>query len=313
MKVCCALLVISSMLFGQVLYEEHFTGGVTQLQWDEWVGFSVMEVINDPTTPGGDSWAGSVYNDSAPIAAMYAGDYNLDDYMVEAWIYTNVSAMLAPYNGLCIRIDTATNSLYQLVSDFDGDARLRLRHIMGATPTVIRDWTSSEIPGGIPATSSWHKFTLKMKGDSIWAYYDDSLLADCPFIDTRVPKGYFGIYFFSVMGGSTKCDDIIALGLTGINEYGSQTVNGFTAYPNPFSDRTTISYVVGSGGYQTQTMQVYDASGRLVTDLRLAPVGDGVVSVTWNGHDGLGNRVAPGVYFVRDDSGRQIEKVVKLH
>jgi flagellar hook assembly protein FlgD len=115
------------------------------------------------------------------------------------------------------------------------------------------------------------------------------------------------------MGGSTKCDDIIALGLTGVNEYGSQTINGFTAYPNPFSDRTTISYVVGSGGYHTQKMRVYDSAGRLITDLGLSPVTEGMVSATWDGSDGFGNRVAPGVYFIRDDSGRQIEKVVKLH
>ena len=31
MKVLCTVVLLSSMLFGQILYEEHFTGGAMQL------------------------------------------------------------------------------------------------------------------------------------------------------------------------------------------------------------------------------------------------------------------------------------------
>jgi len=314
MKLLCTLVLLSSTLFGQILYEEHFTGGVAQLQWDPWVVYTTMEVISDPTTPGGDSWVGSVSNDSAPIASMYAGEYGLTDYQVEAWIFTEVAAAMGPYNGICIRIDTATgvNALYQLVSDFDSDARLRLRHIAGATPSVIRDWTAAEIPGGVPSTSSWHKFKLKVIADSIWAYYDDTELPGCPYVDTRVTKGFFGIYFFSILSGSTKCDDIIAALPTGISEYGSQTASTFRVYPNPFSKLTTVSFGIGQSAKSIE-LKIYDASGRLVKSFNpVSSIQNQGSAVIWDGRDTGGNAVAPGVYFITDGTGVQLEKVVKL-
>jgi hypothetical protein len=304
--------LLCGMLSGQVLYEEYFTGGAPQLTWEPWVIYTELNVVNDPTTPGGDSWVGSVSNDSAPIAAMYAGDYGLTDYSVEAWIYTNVSAAMGPYNGICIRIDTAVNALYQLVSDFDNSARLMLRHIVGATPTVIREWTGAEIPGGVPSSSSWHKFKLTVKADSIWAYYDDILLPDCPFIDGQITKGFFGIYFFSIMGGATKCDNVIAAGLTGIDEYGTTPVGSIAVYPNPFTKLTTVSCSIEHRA-ESMELNIYDATGRLVRSLHSAmPHAPCTMQISWDGRDGYGNAAAPGVYFIKDASGVQLQKVVKL-
>ncbi|MBE0432877.1 T9SS type A sorting domain-containing protein [candidate division WOR-3 bacterium] len=316
MKVLCAVVLLSSMLFGQVLYEEYFTGGAAQLTWAPWVIYTELDVISDPTTPGGDSWVGSVSNDSAPIAAMYAGDYGLTDYAVEAWIYTTVSAAMGPYNGICIRIDTAVNALYQLVSDFDNSARLMLRHIAGATPTVIREWTGAEIPGGVPASSSWHKFKLEMIADSIWAYYDDVLLPDCPFIDDQVTKGFFGIYFFSIMGGGTRCDNIIATAVTGIAGYGSSPAGSFAVYPNPFTNTTQIRYsILDSGSSIRETaLHIYDATGRFVTSLYpVSSIQDQGSVVVWDGRDARGNLATPGVYFITDGTGSSLQKVVRLN
>lgn len=317
MRAICVVVLLCGMLSGQVLYEEYFTGGAAQLVWEPWVIYTELDVVNDPTTPGGDSWVGSVSNDSAPIACVYAGDYALTDYSVEAWIYTAVMAAMGPYNGICIRIDTAegVNALYQLVSDFDNSARLMLRHITGATPTIIREWTGAEIPGGVPSSSSWHKFKLAVKADSIWAYYDDILLPDCPFVDGQITKGYFGIYFFSIMGGGTKCDNVIAAGLTGIDEYGTTPVVTLTAYPNPFTNTTNIGYTIHDTGYTTENscLRIYDTSGRLVRffDHASCIVDQGSV-VVWDGRDGGGNVVAPGVYFISDRTGNPLHKVVKL-
>ena len=155
MKVMLVVVLLSSMLFGQILYEEHFTDGNMQLDWHPWVqdGDS-MTVASDPTTPGGDGWIGMLSNEAAMVAATYSGTSDLADYSIESWIYTIVVSGMGPYNGVVIRLDTTANALYSLISDFDGDARLRLRLLEGATPTVIRDWASGEIPGGVPATSS---------------------------------------------------------------------------------------------------------------------------------------------------------------
>ena len=318
MRLLCTAAIMCSMLFGQVLYEEHFTGGSAQLTWEPWVIYTEMEVVSDPTTPGGDSWVGSVSNDSAPIACSYSGEYGLVDYQVEAWIFTTVTAgPMGSYNGICIRIDTATgvNAQYQLVSDFDSSNRLLLRHITGATPTVIREWTSAEIPGGVPSASSWHKLKVKVIADSLWAYYDDTELPGCPFIDTQIDKGYFGIYFFNMLGGSTKCDDIIASAPTGISEHGSQAISTLSVYPNPFTNTTSIRYSILDTGYliEDPTIRIYDASGRSVRSFNLgSSIQDQGSVVVWDGRDAAGKVVAPGVYFIADNTGTALHKVVRL-
>ena len=317
MKLCCALLVISSLLFGQILYEEHFTGGAMQLDWHPWFYDSLgigdsMHVLADPTTPGGDGWVGVISNEYMTAAGLtYSGDGQLDDYSIEAWIYTVVSAASGPYNGIAMRCDMDSGFYYRLVSDFDTSARLRLGMFTGGMfPVVIRDWSAGEIPGGVPATSSWHKFKLKMIADTIWAYYDEVLLPDCPFIDNSIEKGYFGVYTFNMAAAdSTKCDDIIVMAEgTGVAEYGTKIPDLITVQPNPFHRITDIRYQISDNIH----LKVFDASGRLVRDFgRLSVIGN-QSSVSWDGRDAAGNVLAPGVYFIRDDSGRQIEKVVKL-
>jgi hypothetical protein len=306
MKLLISCAILSSLLFGQVLYEEHFTDGNMQLEWFPWVG-DEMTVISDPTTPGGDGWAGNIANDSAPIAAAYAGDPSLDDYSIESWIYTIVTpgTSIGTYNGICIRMDTGLLSLYSLVSDFDSDARLRLRLVEGATVTDIRDWSAGEIPGGVPGASSWHKFKLVMIADSIWAYYDDNLLPGCPFTDATVSQGYFGIYTFNVMAPtSTKCDDIIVTAEpSGITEYDNPTREEFCAAPNPFRSVVHITYQ----GDSPVDMNIYDMSGRLIRQLKSVSG-----YTTWNGRDAAGDGVAPGVYFITDTVHHRITKVIKL-
>jgi hypothetical protein len=312
MKVLIMILFIGSLLFGQILYEEHFTGGAMQLTWEPWIDEN-MTVISDPSTPGGDDWAGSISNnDSVPVAATYAGASALNDYTVEAWIYTTVSSMLAPYNGLCIRIDIPNNSLYSLVSDFDNEPKLRLRLIVGSTPTVIRDWVAGEIPGGVPDSSSWHKMKLTMIGDSIWAYYDDVLLPDCPFTDATISQGYFGVYVFGVMGpSSTKCDDIVVRAGTGIAEFDSPTKSNFTVYPNPFRNRVNIQYGI-EHGVEGSGLKIYDATGCLVKNLSLPTAYSLEPTISWDGKDNAGNMLAPGVYFITNTFNHSITKVVKL-
>ena len=204
---------------------------------------------------------------------------------------------------------------YQLVSDFDSSNRLLLRHITGATPTTIREWTSAEIPGGVPSTSSWHKLKVKVIADSLWAYYDDTELPGCPFIDTQIDKGYFGIYFFNMLGGSTKCDDIIASAPTGISELGSQAISTLSVYPNPFTNTTTIRYSILDSGYLVEdpTLRVYDACGRSVRSFNLgSSIQDQGSVIEWDGRDAAGKVVAPGVYFIAGGEGTALHKVVRL-
>jgi hypothetical protein len=313
------------MLFGQILYEEHFTGGNMQLQWHPWFTDSLgigdsMHVLNDPTTPGGDDWVGVISNEYMTTAGLtYAGDPNLEDYSVEAWIYTVVTAGSGPYNGIGIRCAIDSGFYYRLVSDFDDSGRLRLGMFTGGMfPVVIRDWTGGEIPGGVPATSSWHKLKVTMIADSIWAYFDDVLLPDCPFIDNSIAKGYFGVYTFNMAAvDSTKCDDIIVRAEpTGVLEYGEETLDYIDVYPNPFRSVTTIRYSILDSRYSMENiaLRIYDASGRLVKSFDPESSIQNLESeVVWDGRDAAGNALAPGVYFINDTKGNLLEKVVKLH
>jgi hypothetical protein len=74
--------------------------------------------------------------------------------------------------------------------------------------------------------------------------------------------------------------------------------------PNPFTERTTVSYAVG-GSSERVTLSIYNVAGRLVRSLvdRVQPTG--VYEVSWDGRDQEGARVARGVYFLRALIGGQ--------
>ena len=250
-KIIIMSMVLAGLMFGQILYEDHFTGGATQLTWHAWfrdsagVGDS-MGVINDPTTPGGDNWAGRISNEWMGAAGLtYAGLDTLKDYSVDAWIYTRVTNANGPYNGISIRMNLSSRYFYRLVSDFDNSARLRLGFVgSGGMPVAIRDWNAGEIPGGVPATSSWHKFKLVTVGDQIWAYYDSVLLPSCPITYDSIANGCFGVYTFNMADTSgTKCDDIIVRAETwGVEEQGRTMTSRLAVYPNPFGGNLTIKF-----------------------------------------------------------------------
>lgn len=319
MKVMLVVVLLSSMLFGQILYEEHFTDGNMQLDWRPWftdaggIGDS-MGVISDPTTPGGDGWAGRISNEYMTVAGLtYAGDNNLTDYSIEAWIYTEVVAGMGPYNGIAIRMDSTIRYYYRLVSDFDDDNQLRLGFLgSGGYPTILRDWDSLEVPGGVPPTSSWHKFKLKMVADSIWCYYDDILLPDCPFIHDSVANGFFGVYTFNMMDtASTRCDDIVVMDEgAGVAEHGTVAIENFTVYPNPFRDNVNITYSKEHRA-EGRELVIYDAAGRLVKQFDYTTIGLSN-HISWNGKDSAGNALAPGVYFISEKNSDILVKVVKL-
>ncbi|KPK64097.1 hypothetical protein AMJ83_03605 [candidate division WOR_3 bacterium SM23_42] len=321
MKICVIGCLLCSMLSGQILYEEYFTDGGMQLDWHPWfetggIGDS-MRVLSDPTTPGGDGWAGVISNEVMGVAGLtYAGDPGLEDYSIEAWIYTVVSTAAGPYNGIAMRMQADSGFYYRLVADFDDDQRIRLGMFTGGMfPIVIRDWSSVEIPGGVPATSSWHKFKLVIVEDSIWAYYDDVLLPDCPFIDNTIQKGYFGVYVFNMAAtDSTVCDNIIVRAEpTGVAELGHEAPSLLTVQPNPFTHETDIKWQI-TDNRQEVVLKVYDISGRLVRNLfGLSSVTGHQLSVRWDGRDAAGKVLAPGVYFIQDEHGEHLGKVVKLH
>ncbi len=69
------------------------------------------------------------------------------------------------------------------------------------------------------------------------------------------------------------------------------------AYPNPFGAATRLSFMTGAAGHVEVT--VFDVEGRLVRTLLDTSLGAGRHRVVWDGRDGQGLRVSPGIYFTR--------------
>ncbi len=71
--------------------------------------------------------------------------------------------------------------------------------------------------------------------------------------------------------------------------------------PNPFNPVTTIAFAVPAigGSSVDAALAIYSVDGRLVNVLVDGPLSGGEHSVTWDGRDGSGNRVASGIYLYR--------------
>ena len=187
-----------------------------------------------------------------------------------------------------------------------------LRRYKGATPTVIKIWTTTDIPGGAPAASGWQKLGLTVSDGQLWAYYNDNLLPGSPFADTTYKSGYFGAYYFWMadISKTTLYDDIIVRQvLTSVDEGSTSFApSQFMLeqnYPNPFNPETKISYRLPENGFISLT--IHDLLGRkiktLVSDYQQA----GQYSVTWNGKDEAGNSLASGIYLYTLKTGNILQ------
>jgi hypothetical protein len=83
------------------------------------------------------------------------------------------------------------------------------------------------------------------------------------------------------------------------------------AAPNPFYGETVIRY----SAPDKARYSIYDVRGRLVRDLGVVSRGKG--ELIWEGRDGLGAAVPPGIYFCRSTSERgggssQVVKIIRL-
>jgi hypothetical protein len=71
-------------------------------------------------------------------------------------------------------------------------------------------------------------------------------------------------------------------------------------YPNPFNPSTTIRYAIPASAYVS--LEIFDNSGKKVSELVNGRQHFGVYTVTWDGHD-----QAAGVYFYRLVAGNYSE------
>jgi hypothetical protein len=100
-----------------------------------------------------------------------------------------------------------------------------------------------------------------------------------------------------------------------VGEIGAQTSVALLnrAYPNPFSGSTNFAYRVANANTRVD-VGVYNVAGRLVKTLAAGTQSEGTYTLTWNGADDAGVRMASGVYFLRSRVGNDstVERVIYL-
>jgi len=77
------------------------------------------------------------------------------------------------------------------------------------------------------------------------------------------------------------------------------------AAPNPFNPRTTVAFTLDTRS--EVDLGVYDARGRRLTTLVKGPMQAGDHSLTWDGHDDQGRRLAAGVYLLRLETAGRVD------
>jgi beta-lactamase superfamily II metal-dependent hydrolase len=112
-------------------------------------------------------------------------------------------------------------------------------------------------------------------------------------------------------GSYTVSGDTYSLGTAGVPIATGPVF--FTAYPNPFSRGTVLSFRLGDQAAQDKVaVGIFDVTGRLVNAYPVA-AGAGVGTLTWDGRALDGRDAPPGVYFVRvsGSSSGVTHKIVK--
>jgi hypothetical protein len=82
--------------------------------------------------------------------------------------------------------------------------------------------------------------------------------------------------------------------------------NHLVCSPNPFTDGLFIEYSTPRN--DNYHIRIYDITGRFIRELRSPTSANGILF--WNGTDGFGNRVTPGIYLIVVDSVI-VQKVIK--
>jgi hypothetical protein len=115
-------------------------------------------------------------------------------------------------------------------------------------------------------------------------------------------RGEFGSYTIRVSSGATGVED---------DAPAPDTYALYQNEPNPFNPTTRIRYDVPESGGAVQ-LRIYGVDGRLVRTLVDGIEPAGQRSITWDGRDYDGARVATGVYFYRLDAPgfRETRKMV---
>jgi glutamine cyclotransferase len=108
---------------------------------------------------------------------------------------------------------------------------------------------------------------------------------------------------------------IINVEIAGIPDRGENQAALYQNHPNPFRLATTLRFTAfGDGESGRVTLAIHDVHGRLVKTLIDSDVAPGDHETVWDGTDGDGKRVSPGIFFsvLKTGRGRLSRKMTLL-
>jgi hypothetical protein len=329
--------------FSQVIYQDDFEGAGninwvplfynnTNMQWEE-----NIQVVPNPFGAGN---VGKLEDTDTSYtgAALCGGDvFTFDHIAIEAdvYCYVGIGASTSRYTGVALMADTSMNlsgeistRYVKVVADFDDNmgAGPRLRLYNSDLNTTTFQYTfdvkfyADDIPGGIPATDSWHRFRLEartLNPDSVeyMVYFDGNLVGGGPAYDytydtgsgihNPYTSGTFGLFAFQqgdVLPG--YFDNVVVEQLvTGIGDQ-KPVVNGFDLkqnYPNPFNPTTRINFVLSSSNLVH--LDIFNNIGQKVRTLVNREYSAGSHEIVWNSRNDNGLEVPAGIYYYRLKAG----------
>ncbi|HRY83638.1 MAG TPA: T9SS type A sorting domain-containing protein, partial [Candidatus Cloacimonadota bacterium] len=180
----------------------------------------------------------------------------------------------------------------------------------------------------IPYNSSGDIFLARLspEGDYQWAGHVGGICEDYPYAMVLDPQericlagAYTGeMYFDDIHLPWSQSDEIFVARRydlpVAVNDQDSPDIAGISNYPNPFSASTTIVYELKAPA-SNPGLEIYNLRGQMIRQFRNIPATAGNHRVDWDRKDKNGNRVAPGLYYYRLQSGanQQIGKMLILN
>lgn len=103
---------------------------------------------------------------------------------------------------------------------------------------------------------------------------------------------------------SQECSSTLIADLTEVKGT-ALSKNALFAFPNPFSNSTTISFSLSQS--QKVSIQIFDMDGKLIKTITNAEMQAGAHQFTWNAKDEKGNAISAGIYYLKLTAGSYAE------
>lgn len=314
---------ISTAFAQKVVFQERFTNGIPEHSLLAGFNGDELNPYQNSTTPSGDGWVGRLLNKTSGgnVAQSSAENQSFSDFLYEAMVYIPVNEAI--YYGIEFRVDpTGLSTGYQFVAAFNPSGvqrmRFRVRPVSSpAVPISIKDWAASEIPGGIPTKSGWHKLSVKALGPHFWFYFDDKEMPGGLVFDQTYSSGSVGVYLWDMLSMNEKLfvDDmkVTALGVSAVEPNKSPlSFHLLDIYPNPVnlnmnSDRIHIDLSLSRPAYIEAFL--CDVLGKIIDMKNIDNEIEGRHRITFTA-----NGLPVGMYFTRivADGITQQRKVIVL-